>query len=82
MSKRNKTCRDLYNEFCNKYSIDQTAYNQELSMVYIYLKDRCSVANGNYFDFPPTTMRELIFKHLGHQYELHQSVKKESPVLS
>lgn len=77
-----KTCRELYNEFCKRFTIDQVADSISLSMIYTYLKERCSHANGNYVHIPPIQLRFMIEKHMGYIYNLSFSIKKESPVLS
>ena len=73
---KEKTCRELFDEFCNKYTIDQVADSKQLSMIYTYLRDRCKFANGNYIHVPPFSMREMIFNHLGYQYQLIGQKKK------
>lgn len=78
MKKPEKTCRQLFDEFCSKYSVDEVAASIPLSMIYTYLFEKCKIKNGNYAHITPFGLRQLIFKHLGHQYQL---IKNENPAL-
>jgi hypothetical protein len=69
MNGKQKTVKQLYDEFCAKYTVDQVSHDKELSMIYAYLQYQCSMANGNYTHIPGPAMQGMVEKHLEYEYE-------------
>jgi hypothetical protein len=59
-----RTCRSLFNEFRSKYSIDEVKQHAQLSRLYDYLEEKCSMANGQYVHEPNKNLKELLEKFL------------------
>lgn len=68
-----KTVRQLFDEFKQKYTIEQIPANVELSMIFKYLQYQCSFANGNYVHIPGPHMQALIQEHLNYSFEEQKS---------
>lgn len=69
METKEKTVKQLYDEFCAKYSLDQISHNQELSMVFAYLQYECSRGQGRLMKTPAKKMQDLVEKYLEYEYE-------------
>lgn len=65
---KEKTCKELFNEFKQKFTTDQVNESRELGDIYAYFQNRCSMANGNYIHTPNNRLVMLIEKHMGHTY--------------
>lgn len=69
MKTKERTVRQLFEEFNAKFTIDQVSHSKELSMVFAYLQYQCCMAHGMYIHIPRPIMKGLIEKHLGYTYE-------------
>lgn len=71
--KTEKTCRQLYNEFTDRYTVNEIENNRELATLFTYLQHRCSMNNGNYYHEPKPEIADLLVKFL------HYSPNAEKP---
>ena len=55
---------ELYQQCCERYTIDDVAYNVDLSTLYLYLRDKCSTRGGMYRDADPRGIEFLITKFI------------------
>lgn len=64
MAADKKTVKELYDEFCAKFSIDEVSKSIELSMIYKHLQFQCSISNGQYVHDPGPRMKRLLMQYL------------------
>ena len=69
MNKKPKLIRELYNDFCAKFTTEQIAENTSLHVLLEYLSDQMKKTNGNFIHIPSDYLCDLIEKHLGHKIE-------------
>jgi len=77
-----KTCRDLYQEFCNRFTTDQIDSDLELRALYRYLVYRCSMNDGNYAHEPREATRQLVIKHLNYDPRTEKPTPGGEPILN
>lgn len=61
-----RTCRSLFDQFKDKYTVLDVEKNPELAKLFTYLQHRCSMANGNYIHEPKENIASLLRKYLGY----------------
>ena len=59
-----KTCRELFTEFKDRYSIQEMEEHAQLARLFTYLQHRGSTSNGNYFHEPKEDIKRLLEKFL------------------
>lgn len=64
---KEKTCRQLFNEFKDRYTIDEIDSHPQIARLFTYLQHRCSMANGNYIHEPNQEIKELLEKFLDYR---------------
>ena len=67
--KKQKTIRQLYTEFCERYTTDEVADDNEKQVLLQYLSNQMKRFNGDFIHIPSHYLCELIRKHLGYQQE-------------
>ncbi|KAF0195494.1 MAG: hypothetical protein FD166_2945 [Bacteroidetes bacterium] len=77
MKTTEKTVRQLFDEFKQKYTTDQIPASVELSMLFKHLQYHCSFSNGNYVHVPGPQIQGLIQKHLNYSFK-----KTKSPAIA
>lgn len=70
-----KTCRELFNQFKDRYTVTEVEMHPQIARLFTYLQHRCSMANGNYVHEPSQEIRELLGKFLNYHPE-----KKPAPI--
>lgn len=63
---KEKTCRELYNEFNDKFTVAEVDNHPQLARLFTYLQHQCSMNNGNYSHTPDEHISELLVKFLGY----------------
>lgn len=63
----NKDIKELYDQLCKEYSIDQVSQDSNLAGLYQYLKIKVDRASGNYEVMPPARILVLINTYLPNQ---------------
>ena len=69
MNQKPKQIRELYFEFCSKFTTGEIAENSSLHVLLEYLSDQMKRNNGNFIHIPSEYLCDLIKKHLGHNIE-------------
>ena len=64
-----KTVRELYNEFCEKYTTGEVSEDNEKQVLFQYLANQNKKANGDFIHIPSHYLSELIRKRLGYKHE-------------
>lgn len=67
ISQKEKTCRELFNEFKDRYTIAEVDSHPQIAKLHTYLQHRCSMANGNYIHEPKQDIKELLEKFLDYR---------------
>jgi len=75
-----KTCKVLYQEFCDKFTPNQIESDFELRALYRYLVYRCSMNNGDYIHEPREMTRRLIIKHLLYDPKKEKPTPEGEPI--
>lgn len=63
----NKDIKELYDQLCKEYSIDQVSQDSNLAGLYQYLKIKTDRVRGNYEVLPPARILVLINTYLPNQ---------------
>lgn len=66
---KEKTCRELFNQFKDRYTIAEIDSHPQIQKLYTYLQHRCSMSSGNYYHEPSQEIRELLGKFLNYHPE-------------
>lgn len=66
---KEKTCRELFNQFKDRYTIAEIDSHPQIQKLFTYLQHRCSMASGNYYHEPNQEIRELLGKFLNYHPE-------------
>lgn len=69
MSFQKKTCRELFNQFKDRYTINEVESHPQIARLFTYLQHRCSMANGNYVHEPSQEISALLGKFLNYYPE-------------
>ena len=69
MNQKPKMIKELYSEFCSKFTTNEIAENTSLQVLLEYLADQMKRNGGNFIHIPSEYLCNLIAKHLGHRME-------------
>lgn len=74
MPRKNKTIRQLLNEFQRRYTIDELKQDDDLQRLYDYLAKQAKRADGKFFHEPDRAMCNLLERYL--QYQPREILQK------